>query len=113
MRCVLDGLRHLATLSDTMTVVGGGAISPIWRQIYADAMNIGVIKTSIDQNAAALGAAALAAIGTKLWDSFDRIDAAHHNEERTQPFDENVRQYDTLLQRFLMAREFLGRWAGL
>ena len=113
MRCVLDGLRNLATLSDTMTVVGGGAISPIWRQIYADAMNIGIIKTNIDQNAAALGAAALAAIGTKLWDSFDRIDAAHCNEERLQPIDENARQFEMLLQRFLMAREFLGRWADL
>jgi xylulokinase len=113
MRCVLDGLRKMTALSETMTVVGGGAISPIWRQIYADAMNIGIIKTNIDQNAAALGAAALAAVGTKLWDSFDRIDAAHRDEERSQPLAENVRQYDTLLQRFLVAQEFLGRWDDL
>lgn len=113
MRCVLDALRNLASLSDMMTVVGGGAISPIWRQIYADAMNIGIVKTNIDQNAAALGAAALAAVGTGLWDSFDRIDAAHRDEERTPPIAENVGQYDALLQRFLTARDFLGRWAGL
>jgi len=115
MRCVLDALRNLAALSNTntMTVVGGGAISPFWRQIYADAMNIAILKTNIDQNAAALGAAALAAIGTKLWDSFDRIDAAHCDEEWSRPIDENVVQYDMLLQRFLAAREFLGRYADL
>lgn len=113
MRCVLDALRNLAVLSNTMAVVGGGAISPFWRQIYADAMNIAILKTNIDQNAAALGAAALAAIGTKLWDSFDRIDAVHCDEEWTRPIDENVVQYDALLQRFLAAREFLGHYADL
>ena len=34
-----------------------------------------ILKTNIDQDAGALGAAAIAAVGCGLWDSFDRIDA--------------------------------------
>jgi len=108
MRCVLDALRNLTTLGTTMTVVGGGAISPIWRQIYADAMNINIIKTNIDQNAAALGAAAIAAVGTGLWSSFTPIHAGHQSEETTPPIPENAEQYQHLLEKFIQVREFLG-----
>ncbi|MDR1492422.1 MAG: FGGY-family carbohydrate kinase [Planctomycetaceae bacterium] len=111
MRCVLDALRNLTTLETTMTVVGGGAISPIWRQIYADAMNIGIVKTDIDQNAAALGAAAIAAVGTGLWSSFDLIHAGHQSEEIISPIPENAEQYQCLLERFIQIREFLGAFS--
>jgi xylulokinase len=108
MRCVLDALRNLTTLETTMMVVGGGAMSPLWRQIYADAMNIGIVKTNIDQNAAALGAAAIAAVGIGLWSSFDPIHTGHQSEETTLPIPENVQQYQYLFEQFIQVREFLG-----
>jgi glycerol kinase len=36
-----------------------------------------IVKTNIDKQTAALGAAALAAVGTNLWSDFKRIDKIH------------------------------------
>ena len=68
-----------------MLVVGGGSRSPLWRRIYADVLNLTVIKSNIDQQAAALGAAALAAVGVGLWPDFEIIDRIHHIEDITAP----------------------------
>ena len=54
MRMSLDELRTKMPLSDEMVVVGGGSRSKLWRQIYADVYPMRIIKTNIDQQAAAL-----------------------------------------------------------
>ncbi|MGL6195688.1 MAG: xylulokinase [Thermoguttaceae bacterium] len=113
MRLLLDSFRKMITLQDMtslqneMLVVGGGAISEVWRHIYADAMRISIEKTNVNQNAAALGAAAVAAIGAGIWDSFDKIDAAHNVESVLTPNEQNAAVYDSILQRFENARQFL------
>ncbi|MBE6426668.1 MAG: pentose kinase [Planctomycetaceae bacterium] len=109
LRKALDALGTLTRLEDSITLVGGGAISPVWRQIYADAFNKTVEKTNIDQEAAALGAAALAAVGTGVWEDFDRIDAVHETQAVTRP--ENPDAYDALLPKFLETAEMLTRLA--
>ena len=49
-----------------MLIVGGGAKSPFWMQLFADIYHLPIVKTNIDQEAASLGAAALALKGTRL-----------------------------------------------
>jgi xylulokinase len=93
----LEELRQLWPLADEMVVVGGGSRSPLWRQIHADVYRLNIIKTSIDQQAAALGAAALAAVGVGLWEDFDKIDEIHVIESVTKPIPENVILYQQLL----------------
>ena len=44
----------------------GGARSPLWRQIFADVFGCAIVKTAIDQQAAPLGAAALALAGVGI-----------------------------------------------
>ncbi|MBQ4143122.1 MAG: FGGY-family carbohydrate kinase [Thermoguttaceae bacterium] len=109
LRKALDALGTLTRLEDSITLVGGGAISPVWRQIYADAFNKTVEKTNIDQEAAALGAAALAAVGTGVWEDFDRIDDVHETQAVTRP--EKPEAYDALLPKFLETAEMLTRLA--
>lgn len=109
LRKALDALGTLTHLEDSITLVGGGAISPVWRQIYADAFNKTVEKTNIDQEAAALGAAALAAVGTGVWEDFDRIDDVHETQAVTRP--EKPEAYDALLPKFLETAEMLTRLA--
>ncbi len=111
LRNVRECLFRNSASADSMTVVGGGAISPIWRQIYADAMKVAIVKTNVDQNAAALGAAALAAVGTGVWNSFDRIDEIVQDGERTEPRAENAAIYDKAYDDFLAARELLVNYA--
>jgi xylulokinase len=89
----LDELRKLWPLADEMVVVGGGSRSSLWRQIHADVYRLNILKTNIDQQAAALGAAALAAVGVGIWNDFDKIDEIHVIESVTKPDPENVAFY--------------------
>ena len=108
LRVCLDELKKLTTDVDKeMLLVGGGSKSAVWRQIYADGYNCTVLKSNIDQQAAALGAAACAAVGTGLWENFDQIDSLHVIEERVEPKPENVAVYNKLLPIFREASDYL------
>ena len=83
-----------------MVVVGGGSRSRLWRQIFADALEIDIVKTNVGQEAGSLGAAAVAAVGAGLWSDFTKIDRVHQVENVAVPIAENVATYDKLLPIF-------------
>jgi xylulokinase len=64
-----------------------------------------IIKTNIDQQAAALGAAALAAVGTGIWPDFKIIDEIHAVEDVAEPVTENSAVYARLLPIFKKASQ--------
>ncbi len=106
LRLRLDLLRRYTRLEDQILFVGGGAKSRFYLGIFADAFNTCIRKTNIDQDAGALGAAAIAAVGCGLWDSFDKIDEVHQTVEIVQPDKENNLKYEKLLPIFAMAAEY-------
>ncbi|MDO4586089.1 MAG: FGGY-family carbohydrate kinase [Planctomycetia bacterium] len=112
MRNVLESLFKQQSHENRMTVVGGGALSPFWRQIYADTMKISLVKNNIDMNAAALGTAALAAIGTGIWPSFDFVDQVIQNQEETNPQNKNADFYDKLYVKYLLIRDLMIQYAN-
>ena len=82
IRAILEGvafsLRDTFTIFDEMHVPvkqirlgGGGARSPLWRQIQADIYGRDVEIVEAEEGAA-YGAAILAGVGAKVWDSVDR-----------------------------------------
>jgi xylulokinase len=97
LRVALDELRRLTAVSDEMLILGGGAKSALWRQIFADVYHCAVIKSKIDQETAALGAAALAAVGSGIWTDYSRVADLHQIEDRCIPNAENVYVYQRLL----------------
>lgn len=107
LRLVLDAFRKLGDIRSQMNVVGGGARSEFWRQIYADALRIGIDKTNIGQDAAALGAAALAAVGAGLWSDFSPLDSVLHVEDSRTPDEDAAAVYDRTLERFTEDAVFL------
>ena len=107
LRACLDQLRTMTDISNEMLLVGGGSKSLLWRQIYADVYKLDVLKSNIDQQAAALGAAACAAVGTGIWTDFEKIDALHVIEERVEPIPENVAVYDKLMNVYYKAADDL------
>jgi len=109
LRLALDEFRRLGVHWEEMLLVGGGSRNALWRQIFADVYNTNVVKTSVDQDAASLGAAAVAAVGAGLWKDFSRIDDRHHVEEVTKPLPENVARYEKLLPVFRSAGESLAK----
>jgi xylulokinase len=97
LRVALDELRRLTGVADEMTVVGGISRSKLWRQMLADVYQMNIVKTNIDQQAAALGAAAVAAVGTGIWSDFEIIDEIHAVEAIAEPVPENSAAYARLL----------------
>jgi len=106
LRVALDELRKLTQLSNEMIVVGGGSQSALWRQIYADVYNMRIIKTSIDRQAASLGAAALAAVGSGLWRDFEKIDQIHELQHTAEPVHANNSKYEEMLGVFVQAAKY-------
>ncbi len=111
LRNVLDELRRLTPVAEPLTLVGGGANSPFWRQIYADVYHVPVVKTRAGQQAAALGAAAVAAVGVGLWKDFGVIDAVSGVTDRCEPDATRAAEYGRLLARYRQAAALLGEWA--
>jgi xylulokinase len=109
LRLRLDLLRKYTRLEDQILFVGGGARSRFYLGIFADAFNTAVKKTNIDQDAGALGAAAIAAVGCGLWADFDKIDAIHKTMEVVEPDPENSGKYERLLPVFALAAEYLAK----
>ncbi len=103
LRIVLDALRQLGSLADEMVVVGGSSESELWRQIFADAWEIDILKTNVGQEAGSLGAAAVAAVGAGIWSDFSQIDSIHDVQNVARPDADNVRVYQQLLPIFRQA----------
>jgi xylulokinase len=113
LRIALDQLRRMQILSDEILVVGGGSRSLIWQQIFADVYNTTIIRSNIDQQAAALGAAACAAVGTGLWESFEFIDEIHQVQDVIQPIPQHTTVYEKVLPVFMQASRYLSHLGDL
>ncbi len=109
LRLRLDLLRKYTHLEDEILFVGGGARSRFYLGIFADVFNTSILKTNIDQDAAALGAGAIAAVGCGLWTSFEKIDEIHKPVEMVEPTPENNRVYEAMLPVFEHAALYQSR----
>ncbi len=105
LRLRLDLLRKYTRLEEEILFVGGGAKSRFYLGIFADVFNTRIIKSNIDQDAGALGAAAIAAVGCGLWSDFNKIDQIHQVEEEVSPDPEYNKVYESLLPIFELASE--------
>lgn len=75
-------------------VSGGGARSPLWRQIHADVLGTPLVTVNTTEGAA-YGAALLAGVGAGLWPSVEAAcDATVCVTGRTEPNPEAVAAYD-------------------
>lgn len=104
LRLALDELRRLGRVGGEMVVVGGGSRSALWRQVFADALEIDILRTNVGQEAGSLGAAAVAAVGAGLWPDFSRVEEVHQLESTSRPAAANVAVYRRLLPIFQQAR---------
>lgn len=106
LKIAYDVLSKNTTVKKELLLVGGGAKSSIWRQIYADIFGIPTAKTDVMQDAAALGAAALGAVGVGLWENYSPIYEAHKNRILTPPDKENYKKYKAYEDIYINAIEY-------
>lgn len=108
LRNVLDELRRLASVKAPLTLVGGGANSPFWRQICADVYDLPLVRTGAGQHAAALGAAAVAGVGAGIWRDFGIVDDVSVVIHRNEPVKEASSVYERLFEKYKRASMLLG-----
>lgn len=77
-----------------LRIDGGGANSPLWRQIQADCANK-TVALPRSRESTAIGAAILAAVGTGVYSTYsEAVENMFQVEERRQPIPENVAIYE-------------------
>lgn len=100
LRLCLNILAEYTTLTDEMLIVGGGGKSQFWRSLFADVFNMNIIASSIEQDAGALGAAALGLVALDVWEDFSPLASLHKQSSSISPNTENVKKYEKLLSVF-------------
>jgi xylulokinase len=96
MRDALEIFRSLGVSTERIIATGGGARSPVWRQVQADVFGCPLQSVASDQPAA-LGAAILAGVGTGVFPGFEQaVEQAVALGEPTEPIADHVARYERL-----------------
>mgnify|MGYP001624019006 FL=1 len=93
-------LQEKTAVTDEILFCGGGSKSKFWMQRFADVFNMNIIKTNIDQDAASLGAACIAARASGLWQDYSPVPLLHHIEYVSRPVPEHAAAYERLQTTF-------------
>lgn len=94
MREMLELMRPLGLEATTIRTSGGGAASPLWRQIQADATGCEVQTVSGAAEGGAYGAALVAGVGAGIWQDLASAIKGIAVETRTTPDAANQARYD-------------------
>jgi xylulokinase len=81
-------------------IIGGGAKSDVWCQIFADAFCKPVLRVEHPVDAGARGAAAVALVGLQHVKSFEDVKKLITVEKEFKPIKENTAIYDKILDNF-------------
>lgn len=94
LRDCAEVMREMGVNVSDMMACGGGGTSPVWRQMLAD-LYACPVKTTLNKEGPALGAALLAAVGAGLYKSVPEACKAVIQPERVQePVAENTAGYE-------------------
>jgi len=106
---ILDRIRQVNQLSDIrcMKLVGGGANSLLWRQIFADVYGLPVTTTDKSDLAGALGVAAIAGVAVGMYPDINVVKNFQQVTSVTKPDPEKQAYYRQLSELFRDSHEAL------
>ncbi|MEM0007907.1 MAG: FGGY-family carbohydrate kinase [Candidatus Bathyarchaeia archaeon] len=100
MKWALFYMEKLAGKADSINIVGGGAISHVWCQILADALNRKINRVSDPKEVGARGAAIIAMIALGYVKSFEDAETLVKIEAVYEPNSRNVAVYEKIFKEF-------------
>lgn len=100
-RAVMEGVCYslkqvydiIGVPSEEIVVSGGGAVSPVWRQITADIFGLPAVTLTGAAHGGALGAALVSGVGAGVWESLPAAMSVLKEETRTEPDAQNAQVY--------------------
>lgn len=87
--------------SGEVVLAGGGAVSPLWRQIFADVFNLPARTVFGSAEGGSFGAALVAGVTAGIWTDLPDAVKLVRPESETLPIPENVPVYEKLFQRYI------------
>lgn len=96
LRDVAELIRDMGYAITQVRTSGGGALSPLWRQIHADVFGSEVITVSGSSEGGAYGAALVAGAGVGLWRDVEEAVKVLEAETKDDHIRENTELYDRL-----------------
>lgn len=107
----LTSLSGLTPIQGELLISGGGARHDGWNQLYSDIIGQPLVRTSVDQQAAALGAAAMAWVGLGAW-SYQDAALPHVVQETYVPDPGAAEAYEPRRRRFQALQAILAATGG-
>lgn len=109
LRCFcLTVIEPIIETTQAMIICGGGAKSDLWMQIFADVYHQKTVVTNVEQDAATLGAAAIAARGAGFWKDYSPLDQLFEETKSFVPNLVNHEKYAAIANNFLRWVKALG-----
>jgi xylulokinase len=102
IRIMVEGLEGDSRF-EQMRIIGGGAESPLWKQIFADVLQRNICTLSTRQESNTLGAAVVGGIGVGILSDFSDIERFNKVTEITVPDPAGSELYQRLLPVFMEA----------
>lgn len=96
--------------SSEIVLAGGGASSPVWRQIFADTFNLPVRTVYGSAEGGSFGAALVAGVTAGVWKSLSDTVALIRPESETLPVRQNVAVYAAQYQKYIRYYDAL-KWS--
>jgi xylulokinase len=100
MKWALFYMEKLAGKAESINIIGGGAISNIWCQIFADALNRKINRVSDPKEAGAKGAAIIAMIALGHIKSFEDAEKLVKIDAVYEPNPQNAAIYEKIFEEF-------------
>jgi xylulokinase len=100
MKWALGCLEKLTSKAEAINIIGGGAISNVWCQIFADVLNRRIKQVQDPKEAGAKGAAIIAMIALGNVKSFEEAAELVRIKNVYEPNQKNVRVYEEIFNEF-------------
>jgi xylulokinase len=109
LRIILDAFRDQGAHISALRLIGGGARSPLWRQVLADVFGLPVLRPQLLVEATSLGAAIAGGVGVGLFPDYRIAEELVQVEPGEAPQPTAVTRYEELYGLFRETYEALAR----
>jgi xylulokinase len=104
---VLDGIERLGFNIECLNAAGGGALSEVWLQIFADVLGKRIRQVYSPREVGSRGAALMALVGLGIYKDFDSVEKLVPLGREFEPRNEHKPVYQELYQSFRQLYEQL------